>query len=105
LWSGYVTPLVLFLPGSFMTMAQGLSLPYAQAGAMATVPALAGTAAGIGVFVQNFVAAGFAQMYGLLADGTPMPMMEMTAITAGLGLLSAALPSLLPRRRAKNGMN
>lgn len=95
--SGYVTPVVLFLPGSFMTMAQGISLPYAQAGAMATVPALAGTAAGIGVFVQNFVGAGFAQMYGLFADGSPTPMMEMTAITVGLGFVSAALPSLLPR--------
>jgi DHA1 family bicyclomycin/chloramphenicol resistance-like MFS transporter len=99
LWSGYVTPLVLFLPGSFMTMAQGISLPYAQAGAMATVPALAGTAAGIGVFVQNFLGAGFAQMYGLFADGSPVPMMEMTAITVGLGLVSAALPSLLPHLR------
>src|SRR4051794_1967553 len=105
LWSGYVTPLVLFLPGSFMTMAQGLSLPYAQAGAMATVPALAGTAAGIGVFVQNFLGAGFAQMYGLLADGTPIPMIEMTAITAGLGLVSAAIPSLLPRARGKTGID
>ena len=105
LWSGYVTPLVLFLPGSFMTMAQGLSLPYAQAGAMATVPALAGTAAGIGVFVQNFLGAGFAQMYGLLADGTPTPMIEMTAITAGLGLVSAAIPSLLPRVRGKTGID
>jgi MFS transporter, DHA1 family, multidrug resistance protein len=105
LWSGYVTPLVLFLPGSFMTMAQGLSLPYAQAGAMATVPALAGTAAGIGVFVQNFLGAGFAQMYGLLADGTPTPMIEMTAITAALGLVSAAIPSLLPRVRGKTGID
>jgi DHA1 family bicyclomycin/chloramphenicol resistance-like MFS transporter len=105
LWSGYVTPLVLFLPGSFMTMAQGLSLPYAQAGAMGTVPALAGTAAGIGVFVQNFLGAGFAQMYGLLADGTPTPMIEMTAITAGLGLVSAAIPSLLPRVRGKTGID
>jgi NAD(P)H-binding len=42
-------------------------------------PALAGTAAGIGVFVQNFLGAGFAQMYGLLADGTVTPMIEMTA--------------------------
>jgi MFS transporter, DHA1 family, multidrug resistance protein len=100
LWWGYVTPLVLFLPGSFMTMAQGISLPYAQAGAMATVPALAGTAAAIGVFVQNFLGAGFAQMYGLFADGSPTPMMEMTAITVALGLVSAALPSLLPRSKA-----
>ena len=51
-------------------MAQGLSLSYAQAGAMATNPKLAGTAAGVGVFMQNFCGAAFAQLYGFLADGT-----------------------------------
>ena len=99
LLSGHVSPLVLFLPGSFITMAQGISLPFAQAGAMAAVPKLAGTAAGIGVFVQNFCGAGFAQIYGLIADGSPTPMMEMTAITVALGLVSAAVPSLLGRSK------
>ena len=99
LLSGYLSPLVLFLPGSFITMAQGISLPFAQAGAMATVPRLAGTAAGIGVFVQNFCGAGFAQIYGLVADGSPTPMMEMTALTVALGLVSAAVPSLLGRSK------
>jgi MFS transporter, DHA1 family, multidrug resistance protein len=109
LLTGYITPLVLFLPGSFMTMAQGLSLPFAQAGAMATIPRLAGTAAGIGVFVQNFFGAGFAQIYGLLADGSPTPMIKMTAATVGLGFVSAAIPSLLKfakffPRTSQNGM-
>ena len=99
LLSGHVSSLVLFLPGSFITMAQGISLPFAQAGAMAAVPRLAGTAAGIGVFVQNFCGAGFAQIYGLIADGSPTPMMEMTAITVALGLVSAAVPSLLGRSK------
>ena len=101
LLSGIISPLVLFLPGSFMTMAQGLSLPFAQSGAMATVPRLAGTAAGIGVFAQNFCGAGFAQIYGMLADGSPTPMMEMTAVTVGLGLISAAVPSFIARSKAK----
>jgi MFS transporter, DHA1 family, multidrug resistance protein len=96
LLSGYVTPLVLFLPGSFMTMAQGISLPFAQAGAMATIPRLAGTAAGIGVFVQNFLGAGFAQSYGFFADGTPIPMIKLTVTTALLGLISAMVPRFLP---------
>jgi MFS transporter, DHA1 family, multidrug resistance protein len=91
LLSGHVTPLVLFVPGAFMTLAQGLSLPFAQAGAMATIPRLAATAAGIGVFVQNFMGAGVAQIYGLLADGTPVPLVETTAVMATLGLLSALL--------------
>jgi len=102
LLSGIISPLVLFLPGSFMTMAQGLSLPFAQSGAMATVPRLAGTAAGIGVFAQNFCGAGFAQIYGMLADGIPTPMMEMTAVTVGLGLISAAVPSFIARSKAKS---
>jgi DHA1 family bicyclomycin/chloramphenicol resistance-like MFS transporter len=101
LLSGYISPLVLFLPGSFITLAQGLSLPFAQAGAMATVPRLAGTAAGIGVFAQNFCGAGFAQFYGILADGSPIPMVEMTAVTVVLGLISAAVPSFMARSKPK----
>ena len=103
LLSGHLTPLVLFLPGTFMTMAQGLSLPYAQAGAMATIPRLAGTAAGIGVFAQNFFGAGFAQAYGLLADGSAVPMVQMTAITVGLGFVAALMPSVLKPFKAKIG--
>ena len=51
LWYGLLTPLVFFLPGTFLTMAQGIALPYAQVGAMAIVPRLSGTAAGIGATV------------------------------------------------------
>jgi DHA1 family bicyclomycin/chloramphenicol resistance-like MFS transporter len=97
---GYLNPIVLFLPGTFMTMAQGLSLPYAQAGAMATIPKLAGTAAGIGVFAQNFFGAAFAQAYGMLADGSALPMVEMTTMTVGLGFVAACVPSLLRSAKA-----
>lgn len=96
LLSGYVTPIVLFVPGTFMTLAQGLSLPFAQAGAMAIVPRLAGTAAGVGVFAQNVFGAGFAQIYGLLADGSPIPMIEITSVTVGCGFV-AAVTALLTR--------
>jgi DHA1 family bicyclomycin/chloramphenicol resistance-like MFS transporter len=95
LLSGHLTPLVLFVPGTFITLAQGLSLPFAQAGAMATIPRLAGTAAGIGVFAQNFFGAGFAQLYGLLSDGTPVPMVEIMATTVGLGFVAASVAWLL----------
>ena len=99
LLSGYLTPLVLLLPGAFVTFAQGLSLPFAQAGAMATVPKLAATAAGIGLFVQNLMGAGVAQIYGLLADGTPLPLVQTTAVMAVLGLVTALIPSLRARAR------
>jgi DHA1 family bicyclomycin/chloramphenicol resistance-like MFS transporter len=95
LLTGYLTPLVLFIPGTFITLAQGLSLPFAQAGAMATIPRLAGTAAGIGVFAQNFFGAGFAQLYGFMADGTAVPMVKIMAITVGLGFIAAAVPWFL----------
>lgn len=100
LLGGVVTPLTLFAPGFFITMAQGLSLSYAQSGAMATNPKLAGTAAGIGVFVQNFAGAAFAQLYGLLADGTVTPLAETTAISAGCCLLAGAAPFYLARKHA-----
>jgi DHA1 family bicyclomycin/chloramphenicol resistance-like MFS transporter len=90
LLSGIVTPLVIFVPGFLISVAQGLSLPNAQAGAIRVAPALAGTAAGIGVFLQMFCGALFSQIYGLVADGTPDPMVwtvtasTLLALAAGL---------------------
>jgi MFS transporter, DHA1 family, multidrug resistance protein len=97
--SGHITPLTLFVPGFFISMAQGISLPYAQSGAMAINPKLAGTAAGIGVFMQNFAGAAFAQLYGLLANGTVLPLAETTAITGLFGLIVGSTPFFMARRR------
>jgi DHA1 family bicyclomycin/chloramphenicol resistance-like MFS transporter len=83
-------PLMFFLPGAVVTMSQGIALPYAQAGAMATIPRLAGTAAGIGVFVQQVAGALFAQLYGIIADGTPRPMIIATGLSAALGVAAGA---------------
>lgn len=98
LWLGIVVPLVFFLPGTFVTMAQGISLPYGQTAAMAEIPRLAGTAAGIGVFMQHFCAAISTQVYGLLADGTPGPMSAMALLCGFLTLLFGAVPYLLKRK-------
>jgi MFS transporter, DHA1 family, multidrug resistance protein len=95
---GYLTPLTLFVPGFFLTMSQGLSLSYAQAGAMATNPRLSGTAAGIGVFMQNFCGAAAVQLYGLLADGTAIPLTETTAITALCAITAGLVPFLMARQ-------
>jgi DHA1 family bicyclomycin/chloramphenicol resistance-like MFS transporter len=97
--SGYVNPLVIFMPGFFITLAQGISLPYAQAGAMGTVPHLAGTAAGVGVFCQHFCGAFFAQLFGLLSDGTPGPMAATALLSAILCLAVGATPFILARRQ------
>ncbi len=97
LLGGTVTPVTIFLPGFFLTMAQGIALPYAQVGAMAVIPSLAGTAAGIGVFMQNFCGAIFTQIYGLFADGTPRPMVLVVSLSGLLCLLVGALPFSLKR--------
>ncbi|MGH7248271.1 MAG: hypothetical protein ACREH9_09220, partial [Pseudomonadota bacterium] len=98
--SNHVTPLTLFVPGFFISFSQGISLPYAQTGAMAINPKLAGTAAGIAVFVQYFCGAAFAQLYGMLADGTPLPLSQTTAISALCGLAAGAALFCMARRPA-----
>jgi MFS transporter, DHA1 family, multidrug resistance protein len=96
---GVLSPLAFFIPGFFITISQGIAMPYAQAGAMNEIPRFAGTAAGVGVFMQNFGAAVFSQLYGLLADGTPIPMSMIALLCAALGLITGAIPFLLKRRR------
>ena len=97
---GLLMPLTFFLPGTFLTMAQGIALPYAQVGAMTEIPRFAGTAAGIGVFMQHFCAASFAQLYGVLADGTPQPMVMIAVLCGFLTLVVGTIPYLLKRRTA-----
>ena len=103
LLSGVVAPWSLFLPGLFLTFSQGIALPYAQVGAMGTIPRLAGTAAGVGVFMQNMGAALFTQLYGLLADGTPLPMVAIVGLSGILCLAAGALPFLYRARAAQWG--
>jgi DHA1 family bicyclomycin/chloramphenicol resistance-like MFS transporter len=97
LLAGIVTPLSLCLPGLFITMGNGLSMPSAQAGAMAIVPRHAGTAAGIGVFMQMMVAGLGVQIYGLASNGTVVPLV----LTAGLfaaGTLATGVATFVMRR-------
>ena len=77
--AGFLSPLIIFVPGGVMSFAQGLSLPNAQAGAMRIRPELAGTAAGLGVFVQMLLSALSSQLYGFLADGTALPMIWISS--------------------------
>ena len=77
--AGIITPLTIFLPGYFAIMSQGIALPSAQTGAINVAGPLAGTAAGIGVFIQLFAAGVSTQIYGLVADGTPYPMALVVA--------------------------
>jgi len=95
---GVLSVLSIFGPGLLVTFAQGLALPNAQAGAMQVKPALAGTAAGLGVFVQMILSALFAQIYGWTANGTPMPMIATAMVAAALSLIAGAIPFFRARR-------
>jgi DHA1 family bicyclomycin/chloramphenicol resistance-like MFS transporter len=103
LLGGMVTPLAIFVPGFFLTVSQGIALPYAQVGAMGAIPALAGTAAGIGVFSQNICGALFTQAYGFVADGTPRPMVLVATFSAFCGLVVGVLPFVLKRMARQSG--
>ncbi len=81
-----VTALAIFVPSFIVALGQGLALPNAQAGAIRTIPELAGTASGVGVFLQLLGGAVFTQLYGLVADDTPTPVLYVMAISATLNL-------------------
>ncbi len=95
---GILTPLIIFIPGFTISFAQGMALPNAQVGALRVLPGLSGTASGIGVFFQMFLGATFSQIYSMLADGTPMPMVITVSAGALLTLLAGIAPLVLRRR-------
>lgn len=95
LLSGYVTPLVLFVPGFLITFGQGLALPNTQVGAMRVIPSLSGTAAGIGAFCQMFLGATLAQAYAWLADGTPIPMVITVGTASIMTFAMGVIPFIL----------
>ncbi len=102
---GLLSPLIIFVPGFLITFGQGISLPNAQVGAMRVIPSLSGTAAGVGVFFQMFLGAVFAQIYSLLADGTPIPMVATVLIGSILTLTAGVIPFVLKKqgRVARDG--
>ena len=95
---GFVSPLTIFIPGFLITFAQGLALPNAQAGALNIHRDLAGTASGIGTFMQFFWAAIFTQLYSCLDDGTPIPMVITVSISACLSFAFGVIPFLRAQR-------
>lgn len=86
LYFGGISMASLYIPGIFVSLAQGLSMPYAQAGAMAVDTELAGSASGAVVFSQFFWPAALQQLTGLLADGSwvPMAAVHFAAVTGAL---------------------
>lgn len=98
--AGHLTPLVLFIPGFLVTFSHGLTIPNAQVGSVRVKPHLAGTASGIVMFGHFLLGAAFSQLYVLVADGTPIPMIWVTTFGATLTVIAGAVPYAMSRRRA-----
>jgi DHA1 family bicyclomycin/chloramphenicol resistance-like MFS transporter len=97
---GGISMAALYIPGTFVSLAQGLSMPYAQAGAMAVDPELSGSASGAVVFSQFFWPAALQQLTGMLADGTWVPMAAVHC-AAVIGALLAAWMACEQRANTK----
>ena len=82
-------------PGALITFGQGLALPNSTTGAMRVIPSLSGTASGIGVFCQTFLGALFAQIYSIISDGTPMPMVWVVLFCSIMTLIAGSIPFVL----------
>lgn len=89
-----ILPITLIGPGYLLGLGQGMALANAQTGAMSIDRDLAGTASGVGFFMQMFMGAAFSQLAGLFADGTPWPMTVLVGIATVLGLAAALVPYL-----------
>ena len=87
--AGSWTPWALFLPTSFGAFAQGVAMPNTQAAFVSVDPQAAGTASGLGGFLQMGLAAVVAQIVGSIQDGTPYPMAIGMSLCAAAALISA----------------
>lgn len=88
--SGVAHPLAFFAPAAVISVGHGFTMPNAQAGALEVRPRSAGTASGLLGFLQLGAAAIFAQVVGLLHDGSATPMIGLMAIagaTAFVGIV------------------
>jgi DHA1 family bicyclomycin/chloramphenicol resistance-like MFS transporter len=83
--------LAIVLPMAVVVLSHGVSQPSAIAGAVSVNPALAGSAAGVMGFGQGLVAAGGAQLVGMLQNGTVHPLFAVVTTFAVVSLLACFL--------------
>ena len=86
--AGYFSTYTIFGPTMVMVFGHGMALANLQAGALGVYPRSAGTASGLSGFLQMAIAALFAQLVGMLQDGTPYPMAAFMLASVVLAFLS-----------------
>ena len=77
------------------TLGQGVSLPNSQTGALSIDRQLAGTAAGISVFLQLFLGAALSMLVGTLADGSTGPMTAVVVGGAAVSFAAGTIPIIV----------
>ena len=100
--AGVFSPLSIFAPTGIMVFGNGLAMANLQAGALGIYPRSAGTASGLSGFLQMSIAAGFAQIVGVLQDGSPLPMAVFMFATVLMAFLTFLI-ALRANRRAEAG--
>ena len=98
IWPEY--PIALFLPGAVIGIAQGLSMPHAQAAAINAEPELTGTASGVVMFLHFFAAAAASLFLSTLYDKTFFPLIEIVFVLSILALGSGLFANAAKRKRA-----
>ncbi len=92
-------PLAIFIPGALIGVAQGFSMPYAQAAAINAEPDLIGTASGV-VMSMSFLSAALCSLFiSTLYDGTFLPMMAAILILSVFALATALVANRASRAR------
>lgn len=91
-------PVVLFVPVIVMSFFQGVSMPNATAAALSVDRMLAGTASGLAGFMHLTMGALAAQLVGVFADGTYLPLLICTSAFTFLALLASEAARYLGAR-------
>tara|TARA_R110000868_G_scaffold266660_2_gene525995 strand:- start:8744 stop:9952 length:1209 start_codon:yes stop_codon:yes gene_type:complete len=97
IWPDY--PIALFLPGTVIGIAQGLSMPHAQAAAINAEPDLTGTASGVVMFLHFFAAAAASLFLSTLYDQTIYPLIEIEFVLSICALSCGLFANAAKRRR------
>jgi DHA1 family bicyclomycin/chloramphenicol resistance-like MFS transporter len=95
----------VFAPVTVMGVANGMSLPNSNAGAVSVHPELAGTASGLLSFFQLSISAVFAQAAGSIQEGTPDALAIFMFLAAVLSVAAFLVPRRMFRRAAPSGLN
>ncbi|MEQ8641201.1 MAG: multidrug effflux MFS transporter [Alphaproteobacteria bacterium] len=100
---GVFTSLALFGPMMAVAFGNGLSLPNAMAGIVSVNPRLAGTASGLGGFIQMGLGSGATFLVGSLQGTTQMPVIAVMTVGVVFSALSYWLATWGNRRPAPHG--